>query len=366
MCDRENAAMNPSADSMPDPIAWLLQPDNPSVRYLTLRHLIGKPEDDPEVRQTRADIHGSPIVKRIFARQSPEGCWGDPASPYLPKYKATYWTLMILGFLGLSRDDERVRRAAEYVFTFQRPEGGFGERGPEGARREYDYIVERARKRGKEPPAEPEFIADCLHQSVLSCLTGNVVAALLRLGYGDDPRVWRAIDWLASVQNADGGWLCPYWKAHIRDRHGCFYGTICPLEAFAEIPENRRTPAVQGAAARGAEFLLMHRLYKADHHDFRVISEGFLTLSFPWFYGGSNILRSLWILTKLGICDERMDDALAVLRSKRAPEGTWLLENSPSGRMQADLEKKGQPSKWVTLMALQALSGIEPQRRKER
>ncbi len=337
-------------------VDWLLEPSNPSVRYLALRHLLGRSEDDADVRETQAAIPESPVVRRIFARQAPEGHWGDPTAPYLPKYKATYWTLMLLGHLGLSRDDERVGRAAEHVFAFQGAEGGFRERGEQGARREYAHVAERARQRGKRPPPEAEFVADLLHQSVLSCLTGNAVAALLRLGYAADARVGRAVDWLVRVQNADGGWLCPYWKAHIRDKHGCFYGTICALEALAEIPPHMRTSAVDDAAARGAEFLLMHRLYKADHHGFAVIKPHWLTLAFPWFYG-YNILRGLWVLARLGYRDPRMEDALAVLQSKRTTDGVWILENAPQGRMQVNLEQEGRPSKWVTLMALWAIGG---------
>ena len=345
-----------------DPIPWLLETDNPSVCYLTLRYLLDRPEDDPEVREASAAIPRSRVVDRIFARQSPGGFWGDPATPYQPKYKATYWTLMTLGHLGLSREDERVQRAVEYVFRFQQPEGGFAEHGEEAARREYVRKARKARQRGKKPPEEPVFIADSIHQATLSCLTGNMVAALLRLGYESDLRLWRAVDWLVSIQNADGGWLCPYWKAHIKDTHSCFYGTICPLEALAEIPEDKRPPAVREAAARGAEFLLMHRLYRADHHDFQVINPNWLKLAFPWFYG-YNILRGLWVLTKLGYRDKRMEDALMVLREKQTPEGKWVLESTPYGRMQANLEKKGQPSKWITLYALWVLKATDGKRR---
>ena len=98
----------------------------------------------------------------------------------------------------------------------------------------------------------------------------------------------------------------------------------------------------------------MHRLYRADHHGFRVINPHWLKLAFPYFYGYS-ILRGLWVLTRLGCWDERVEDALAVLREKQTPEGKWVLESTPYGRMQANLEKKGQPSKWVTLKALQVL-----------
>jgi hypothetical protein len=101
-----------------DPTGWLLEADNPSVRYLALRHLLGRPEADPEVQAARAAIPRSRVVERIFARHDTGGFWGDPASPYQPKYKASYWTLMVLGHLGLSREDERVQRAVGHIFRF--------------------------------------------------------------------------------------------------------------------------------------------------------------------------------------------------------------------------------------------------------
>lgn len=73
-----------------DTLSWLLEPDNPSVRYLALRHLLGHSKNDAEVQAALSAIPSSPLVARIFARQAPGGYWGDPASPYLPKYKSTY------------------------------------------------------------------------------------------------------------------------------------------------------------------------------------------------------------------------------------------------------------------------------------
>jgi len=338
-----------------DVIQWLLEPHNPSVRYFTLRDLLGLPEDDPQLRAAQAAIPQSRDVARIFSRQAAGGHWGDPATPYVPMYKASYWTLMILAQLGLNRDDHRVQPAVEYLFRFQQPLGGFSVSGEEGAEREYERVAQRQLAKGKTPPDKPASFADSVHQMTLSCLTGNVVAALLRLGYVNDPRVWRAVDWLISIQNVDGGWLCPYRERHIRDTHSCFHGTICALEAFSEtFGKVKRPPEVQAAIARAAEFLLIHHLYRADHHSLKVINPTWLRLAFPWFYHYS-ILRGLWVLTQLGIDDPRMDDARSVLRDKQTPDGTWILESTPYRRMQADLEKKGDPSKWITLKALQVL-----------
>lgn len=338
-----------------DVLDWLLEPDNASVRYLTLHTLLHRPAMDSDILTTRAAIARSSIVQHIFARQSPAGYWGDLSSPYEPKYKSTYWSVMLLGCLGLSRDDERVQRAVEHIFLFQQPEGGFSETGSAGALLKFRHAVQRQSARGKPLPQEGPFVADWLHQMTFSCLTGNLVTALLHMGYGDDPRVWHAIEWLIRVQNADGGWLCPYWKAHVRDKHACFYGTICALEALSEIPESQRTPAQRTASVAGAEFLLMHRLYRSDHHDWQVINPHWLTLSFPFFWG-YNILRGLWVLTRLGYHDERMSDALDVLHDKRQPDGRWMLEAAPWDRMQANLERRDEASKWITCMACYVLA----------
>ena len=344
-----------------DVLDWLLDAENPSVRALTLRGLLGRPPADPEVVAARTAISRRKPVERIFARQAEPGHWGDPESPYLPKYKATYWTVMLLAELGLTAADERAKRAAESLFRFQSSDGGFAECGEVGARRRCAEVAARRQAKGQEPPDEEVFVADCLHQATLSCLTGNVLAAFLRMGFADDPRLVRAGDWLLEIQNQDGGWLCPYWKAHVRDRHSCFFGTIAPLEALSEVPPAGRSPALRRATDRAAEFLLRHRLYQADHHGFRVIDPRWLALSFPFSYNYT-VLRGLSVLSRLEIRDERMEDALEVLREKRTEDGRWLLEGTPAGRMQTTLEKKGAPSKAITLACLRVLGERETSR----
>ena len=102
----------------------------------------------------------------------------------------------------------------------------------------------------------------------------------------------------------------------------------------------------------------MHRLFKADPHDFRIINQGWTRLRFPWFHEYS-ILRGLDVLTKLGhVTDERLGDAVEGILQKRRDDGTWVLERSPMRKMQANIEAVGKPSKWVTLIALRALKRL--------
>lgn len=343
------------------PVDWLLEEDNPSVHYFTLRDLLDLPRDSPELIEAREAVVVSKKVSRIFRKQRPGGFWESPARPYHPKYKATYWQLIILSLLGLDRGDERVRRTVEYIWRFQHEDGGFCSRKEEGARIEYEAVKARMERRGKSPPPFDEWAPGEIKESEMSCLTGNVCASLIRMGYAEDERVRKALDWLVEVQNEDGGWLCPYWRAHVRDKHGCFMGTITPLDAFAEYPVRLRTRAMKEAIVRGAEFLLMHRLYKADHHDFRVINESWLKLGFPKF--SYDILRGLDVVTRLGYSEDgRIGDALGVVLDKQGEDGRWILESTLSGRMQTNLEQKGRPSKWITLNALRVLKRVSKAR----
>ena len=83
----------------------------------------------------------------------------------------------------------------------------------------------------------------------------------------------------------------------------------------------------------------MHRLFRADHHGFRVINDSWLKLGFPQFF--YDILRGLSVVTKLGYAgDERIEDALEILFQKQNEGGRWVLESSPSGRMQTNLEQR--------------------------
>jgi len=340
------------------PVEWLLEKENPSVRYFTLKDLLDKKESDSELRKTRAAIRSSTVIERLFSKQKSEGCWEDAHRPYLPKYKSSYWQVMILGQLGMDKSDERVRRACEFILNLQLGEGGFSAYTRRHALEQYEWMRSRTALKEK-LQQEPEAWAKSLvweHEH--SCLTGNVSAALLRIGYSRDSRTSKALNWLIKIQNADGGWLCPYWGAHIKDTHGCFHGTICPLEAFSEVPETQRLAQMKRAIERAAEFMLMHRLYKADHHGYKVINQQWLKFTFPWFYG-YNVLRGLSVLTKLDyIDDERLIDAIEVLIKKRRSDGTWLLEGAPTGRMQANIENVGKPSKWITLNALRVLKRL--------
>ena len=98
-----------------DATEWLLEEDNPSIRYFTLTELLDKQQTDPEVRKAKKAIMTSGVVPKILTKQTKEGYWETPTSFYTAKYKGTVWQLIILAELGADPTDDRVRKACEFI-----------------------------------------------------------------------------------------------------------------------------------------------------------------------------------------------------------------------------------------------------------
>ncbi|HYV66254.1 MAG TPA: hypothetical protein VE964_08420, partial [Myxococcales bacterium] len=105
----------------------------------------------------------------------------------------------------------------------------------------------------------------------------------------------------------------------------------------------------------GEEYLLERQLFRRKSTS-DVIDPAYLQFSFPtrWHY---DALRALEYFRAVGNPpDQRMDEAIDLLRSKRQPDGTWLLENTHPGKVHFRIEDgDGRPSRWNTLRALRVL-----------
>jgi hypothetical protein len=44
--------------------------------------------------------------------------------------------------------------------------------------------------------------------------------------------------------------------------------------------------------------------------------------------------------------------------SKQDQQGRWKLENTLNGKMWVDIERRGKPSKWITLRALRVVKAM--------
>ena len=154
-----------------DPTGWLLEDDDPSVRYFALRDILGKPVHDSEVMKAKEDIMSVGTVPAILNTQDKAGFWGDAKAFYSAKYRGTVWQLIILAELGADGKDERVRKACEFILdnSQDRESGGFSisTAAKTGGGRHSGVIPVPDREHGLEPdPARipGRFPSPCEHQ----------------------------------------------------------------------------------------------------------------------------------------------------------------------------------------------------------
>ena len=85
-----------------DPVPWLLEPNEsqPAIRYYTLRDILGRDENDKEVKAAKVAIMASGPVPSILAARQPEGYWDKPGASSGPKYRGTEWSLAFMAQLG--------------------------------------------------------------------------------------------------------------------------------------------------------------------------------------------------------------------------------------------------------------------------
>jgi hypothetical protein len=322
-------------------VDWLLQPSNASARWHALRLLLDKLDDDPEVVAAREKIPSSPWVKTVMRDQQREGWWIDGKNLGTPKFNGTMFRLEALADLGTPGDDPRVQRACE-------------------------LFLERA-----EMPGEGFAPARYKKRYAEECLNGRMLFTFNHFGYGRDPRVKAAAEWLIANQMLDGGWNCSHHpKAHpgpdgvIRMDHVCsldkphhrssLFSTLAALKGLGSM---KRPP--RKVINRGVEFLMEHRLYWAKRSR-RVIYGWPPPLLFPphLFYDG---LQPLRVLAMLGVYhDARLDEALDQLESRADSQGMWPLDGVPvrpngDPSFSLKIDPPGRPNKWITVHALTAL-----------
>jgi hypothetical protein len=320
-----------------DPLEWLLERADPAVRHLALRQLLDRAGDEPDVADSRRAAMAADPIASILAAQEPDGHWEKPGPGYATKYRGTVWQLIFLDQLGADPSDERVRRAGEYVLSHsQADNGGFGASGVAGA--------------GPPPSSR-----------VIHCLTGNLLRALIGFGWRDDPRVVRAIEWQARAITGVGvaGWYRsgtsgPGFACGANEDLPCGWGAIKALGGLARVPAPQRTPEVSRAIEAGVEFLLSRDPAAADYPagwgNTRP-SGSWFKLGFPSGYV-ADVLQNLEVLAELGHArDPRLANAIDWLLIKQDARGRWTNEYAYNGKTWVNIERQGQPSKWVTLRA---------------
>ncbi|HET6531122.1 MAG TPA: hypothetical protein VFH03_10985 [Actinoplanes sp.] len=280
-------------------VDWLLGGDT-AVRWRVLR-LRGAPPADVERERARVATEG--WGARLLAEQDDDGRWGG--GDYSPKWTSTTYTLLRLAQLGLPAGQPAALRGCQRLWQWQ------------------------ARWRVPE-----------------TCITGLLIRLTCAHGYVAG-RLDTMVADLLDQQQEDGGWNCA--TRDDRGRHSSFHTSILALEAL-----DAYTGALDVAAAhrRGREFFLRHHLYQSHRTGAEAIPGSRRLRAFgEWHF---DVLRGLEMFARYPDRDERLSDAIDVIRRARRGDGRWPVHAPYPGRSFFEPEPRG-PSRWITVRALGVL-----------
>lgn len=306
---------------------WLLESD-PAIRWQVMQDLTAA--DAKEVAAERARVAREGLGAQLLALQASDGTWGGVAWNH--GWDSTMHVLLLLRELGLDPESAEARRA----LTLVRTHVTWANCGPPECEHNTFFAGE----------TEP-------------CINGQVAAS--GAYFSEDVRA--LIERLLSEQLPDGGWNCD-----APDRSSCssFNSTICVLEALLEYEQSiGSTPEITVARRRGEEYLLERRLMRRRSTGELIERDRkgpgvWARFAWPtwWHY---DVLRGLDYLRRAGVApDERVKEAVDLVRSRQASDGRWPLDASYEGTPPLDLgEKVGEPSRWITLRASRVLRWAE-------
>jgi len=300
---------------------WLLEGDV-AIRWQVLADLGQAPE--AEVSRERARVEHEGWGSRLLSVADSDGLWdggacfpatyrGDePGQPWT----ATMHTLQTLQILGLDPKSDSARRAVSLV-----AENGRWEH--EG-QRYFDGEVE-------------------------PCINGRTIETGAYFGVDVEPIVERIL----GERMDDGGWNCEAENGSVRSSIDT---TINVLDGLLEYERaTGGSPEAQEARRSGEEYLLERRLHRRKSTG-EVVDSAYLEFAFP-YYWHYDVLRVLdYFRRAVARPDPRMAEAVEIVRSRRQPDGRWLLDRIHPGRVHFDIESPvGEPSRWNTLRALRVL-----------
>ncbi|QKV73228.1 squalene cyclase [Amycolatopsis sp. Hca4] len=300
-----------------DVLAWLRDSD-PALRWQVERDLAGEPA--PVWEATRARVAEEGFGARLLAAQDPDGQWasgaffpagfrGDEPQPWT----ATTWSLNALREWGV--DASVLTGTAELLAA--------------NSRWEYEDL--------------PYWDGE-----VDVCINAWTLANGVWLGAD----VEGIAEWFVEHRLPDGGWNCEWVEGSARSS---VHSTLNALKGLlAHETATGGTPATRAARSAGEEYLLERGLFRRRSTG-EPIGPWVREFGYPfrWRY---DVLNATCYFRDAGRRDERLAEAIELVRAARQPDGTWLQQRTDPGRVWFEVDAPaGQPSKWLTLSATRVL-----------
>ncbi len=287
-----------------DPVPWLLDPSNPSARYLTLKLIFENPDARLEAEQKRI-LDWQP-VRTLIDHWDRTNYWGRIANPYYGGAMGNFGTLYLLYQLGAPRFP-KVEPVCENLLQWGRT--------PEG-----------------------RFVSDRGRSSPWVCYTGMALELLTHFGYNADARTrssWQAL--IQTILNNPDDLICPLADNLCQD------GLVKILKALLLRPEPDRTAEDRAALGWVREQLTQHAALL--HRKERSIRD----IRFPR-HDQTDIIELAHTLAQTRAkTHPRIGELLEDLLSLQDASGRW-----PKQALTPEFTVEGiqRPSRWLTLEAV--------------
>ena len=293
-----------------DPVPWLLDPENPSSRYLTLRNIFHKSVETLNEEQARI-LDWEPI-KLLRSHWDPVNHWGRTRAPYFGGPVGSFGSLHMLQQIGAPSFPE-AQATCEALMTAGMAEEGI-------------FAPERN-------AAAPWL-----------CYTGIALNILTHFGYGDDPRALAARKTIVhTVLYKPENLICVMVGGECRD------GLVKALNALLHLPDNERSQDEETAIDT-----ICTKLISFDY-DFAGDDAEWAQPRYPRYYE-SDILELCHVLAHTNYRhDARLVRLLQPLLSLQNAEGKWCKARATPS---LSIERMQQPSRWLTYEAIHILTSV--------
>jgi len=288
-----------------NPLPMLLSSGNEALEFYTRRDLLDERVGDMQ------QLWQLPGLQKILKKQLPNGSWTRPGENKHPAININlvetfrYFRYLVEQY-GITREHPQGSKAAEYLFFCQTDEGDF---------------------RG------------ILANQYTTYYTGAIMALLIQAGYGDDPRIEKAFQWLLSMRQDDMGWSIPLITHKLdrqtqyrltteyvepvqpdRSKPFCHNATGMILRAFAVHERNHKSEAAITAAK-----LLKVRFFKENAYTSYRDARYWVRFEYPFWW--NNLVMALDSISRIGLPrdDEQIKEALQWLVEHQEADGLWKV-----------------------------------------
>ncbi len=283
-----------------DPLPLLLSSKNQAIVYFTKRDLLGESVGNIE------DLWIVPEAKKLLKQQQSNGSWNYSKSSSRTNFKTdytqyrTWWILnRLIDMYGFNKKHPAIKKAAEFMFSFQTQEGDF--RGVYGNQYTPNY-------------------------------SASILELLSKAGYHNDSRIKKGFSWLLSIKQDDGGWAIPFRTKGMaleainnptcikQDKSKPFSHLITGivLHAFATHPVYKKDKS-----AKVAGELLTSRFFERDKYPDRQTVEYWKKLAYP--FQMTDFLTSLDSLSLIGFTTEndKIKKAIKWIKDQQKKDGLF-------------------------------------------